>query len=231
MPLNIPADLPTTSRRNRALYEHINQLADAIRSGQSVISNNMRTSQTAIGTIHEALDGVATVAESVSLKRFVITEIVSVTSNYFKAREYLDDGTGADPDKPETFIAVPFYLRPTNFDNVTVSGARFLALSGSTIRQSLAGVVNGFVPMSVFPGYNIGQDVYAFQPIGKTDVVVAAGIIPGTTSAHRLEWMDANVDGRHLETGLVALDVCKIEGGVTVQRKVLVRGGAIYNPV
>jgi len=227
MPLHLPGILPTSQSRNRALHEWLNQLADAVRSLDPVVSHRTRTSHTSIGILREGLNENVEPDAATPLTRCVITEIVSVSSSYFKAAPYLADGTGADPNATTLFVAVPFYLRPTSYNGVIVSGTQFRP-STEGIRASPANSATAYVPMSVFPGYDIGQDVYVFEPLGKTDVTVPDGTIPNTTGVQRLTWMDANVDGRHLETGLKELEICRLEGGVVVQRHVLVRGGPIY---
>ncbi len=151
--------------------------------------------------------------------------IIEQFSNYLTTNEY--DSAGQITD---IFlrVAIPFYLRGTTYGSATpgvtvqIGGFNYVTVAGQ-IRCSSVGVGQGYVVKQFFPPYLVGKDIYAIQPIGGTDVT---GSVAG--QSFNVDWMDANVDGRRLDTLQVELPMCRLEGGVVVQRHVTVEGGPIY---
>ena len=158
------------------------------------------------------------------LRRMVITSTQATGNNlahYLTCAPYKDDGS---VDSKVFLVAIPPYLRASTYDNLTLGGFHyFRPTSGPNIGQiqcsNAPGSATDYVVKSFFPPYATGQDIYALRPIGKTDVQVDNVV---------LEWIDANVEGRRLDTQLTKVSVCRLENGIAVTRNIVVEGGPIF---
>ena len=201
------------------------QTAKNIKERGVSVGPGLRASYTTEGTLIE-LGKIAvestTAAEPAQIKRALL--LAYGNGSYFTAQAFDDSGSLAGDI---IYVAVPIYLRASTYNARNVSGMPFRPLSEGW-RASPANRSDAYVNITVFPQYAVGDEVYIFKPQGKTDVVIPRGIVPDTNSDYTVEWMDANVEGRHLETALVEVPICRIESGQVVQRHILVRGGPIY---
>ena len=225
--LKLPTELPE-SGRNAALHGWLNELRDAVRSLDPVQGHNQLVHHTAIGIARQGLESEATdETTNGGMKRL---RIQNIFANYLETRAFKDEGDIIDPAADAVIVAIPYYLRASSYTDVTLGGFHYKIVNGQ-IRVSQGGTNadnTSYIVKTFFPTYGIGQDIYALQPQGKTDVIVPRGIVPGTTDVTRLEWIDANVEGRRLETAQIELQLCRLENGVVTQRKVTVEGGPIY---
>lgn len=199
----------------RKVWKALNDLRDFAVATRPAPGRNIRLRNTSQGCIinSEATEGEP--AESSGLiQRMRITNIGGLSASYLLCQFYNSEGTNTEGD--EIAVAVPKYLRASTYTTLTLGGFRF-----DTILKvnHPANDPADYVVKTLFPPYEIGQDVYALQPAGKTDVVLT-----GT----RLEWIDANVEGRRLDTNLTLVNVCRLEAGVQVTRKILMEAGPIH---
>ena len=176
MPLNIPADLPTTSRRNRALYEHINQLADAIRSGQSVISHNMRTSQTALGTMHEALEGVA--AAPAADSSLSIMRVKGIYDDVLLCYSETQDPESLNHilDTVPIYVLKPFDLRKYPFHLKTFDGITYTYISSQVREARIQGLGTAVETQRVFPAYVAGTALNGLDYTLGTQIIAAKNV-------------------------------------------------------
>lgn len=156
-------------------------------------------------------------------KRCKITSITPTgtnSANYLTTQEYNPDGYTVSATVLK--VAIPYFLRASTYESLSLGGFNYVKsfATGGQIRCSQTGNA-GYVVKSFFPPYAVGQDIYAIQPIGKTDVTVDDIL---------LEWVDANVEGRRLDTAQIDLNYCVDVGGTIVRKKVTVEGGPVFPP-
>ena len=187
------------------------QTINALRKETERIASDLRNATTAIAELRAKV-GWKDPGGGV-VQRMVVYNIYA---NYLVCIPYVADG--GPPSGGTKLVAIPFFLRASTYEDLTTGGFHWVTTAGQ-IRRSLAASPADYTVRIFAPTYDLGQDIYAFQPAGKTDVV-----IQGT----RVTWMDANVEGRRLDTDQVKLTVCQFEGTVAVNRSVVVEGGPIY---
>lgn len=201
----------------RKYAQAINRAVDFAASMQLMRGKSYRVRKTTSGQLIDFQPGGK---ESVSETQAGIRrlKIASVGGESLGTWEYDDDGNLTGESGPD--VAIPKYLRPGTYPNQQFGDYVFTE-SGGEIRMRLITHPNAsaYIVQEVFPPYEVGDDVYAIQPQGKTDV---------TSDGELLEWMDTNVEGRQLRSKFVLVDVCRLEAGVNVARQIPVEGGNVF---
>lgn len=174
----------------RRVERALNHVVDAVNANRLAVGMGYRLKQTSNGTSLEIQVPRAEAAEAASsVQQYKLT---GHFDDYVEAKTW--DGTNLGTATVK--IAKPYRLRKTGWDGVTVSydfnGTFFplqytyLATPGfRTARHTGSGALEN---QAIIALYNVGDIIYATEPIGGTGV---------TVSGTALTWLDLNVDGRH----------------------------------
>jgi len=207
-----PTRLPAEPSGNAKEVGWFRTVLKNIRERTLKVGPGLRASYKVDGTYLELVgvaDSSAAAPASAEIKRMQIT---AVASTYVVAQSYAADETTLSG---ESFnVALQKYHRGSTYADLTLGGYRFRGLS----LVNISGLDdNDTLAFTVFPPPTAGDDIIAAKPEGKTDLVV---------SGTRLEWMDTTA--RWLMPELRVVNVCRLEGGIPVTRRILVAGGAIH---
>lgn len=223
-----PTQLAPQPSGNTKEVTWFKQVMKNIRERTVTVGPGLRCSYTTEGTRIEVAAKAARggAGDPTGCKRCKITAILPTGTNqahYLTTKEYNVDGYTVS--NTTLLVAIPYYLRADTYPNspsrLTLGGFSYTTVAGQIRCSNAPGSDTAYVVKSFFPPYGIGQDIYAIQPIGKTDVTVDDNL---------LEWIDANVEGRRLDTAQTQLSVCRLEGSpaVEVTRNVVVEGGPVF---
>lgn len=153
------------------------------------------------------------------IKRCQITSVTptgSNSKNYLTTREYNSDGYTLSTNV--LLVAIPYFLRASTYEAQTIGNFIYTTVGGQIRCRQSGAPASAYIVETFFPPYIVGQDVYAMQPVGKTDV---------TVDDELLLWMDVQIEGRRLKPQQTQLSVCVLEGGVPTPRTITVEGGPV----
>jgi len=192
-----PPRLPSLNGRDSVLMAYLRELESFCQQNQVVSGVGYRLTVRPTGTtlaIDPAGHGRAVEHPGSTVQQMIVKDI---KSDWIECLRYNED-TGADPN-PSTEadyikIALPYRLRRTPFDGLTIDGFTYAYLDPNPYHRRHVTFGAYHEIQVIVPKYRPGDLIYTTNhPLGGTTVLdrITDPLLP-----QGLTWLDLNVDGR-----------------------------------